>query len=131
MAIPEKIDVSSLASSQARIKKEMEELANSLKTKGETLAMWGASHQGFTLAATTCLGKEARYMMDSATFKQGRYAPASHLPIVSPDYFFKHPVNQILIAAPGYTREITGVIRERFGKDVGIWTMQSNHLERL
>ncbi|MCI8948712.1 MAG: class I SAM-dependent methyltransferase [Lachnospiraceae bacterium] len=129
--IPEKIDISSLASGREQIKKEMEDFSDSMKAGKETLAMWGASHQGFTLAATTCLGKTAEYMIDSAPFKQGRYAPASHLPIVSPDYFQKHPVNRILIAAPGYTREIAGVIRKQFGENVGIWTMQSDHLEQL
>ena len=70
-----KEDFSALAASQVQIGKEMEKLACSLKEKGETLALWGASHQGFTLAATTCLGEAAEYMIDSAPFKQGRFAP--------------------------------------------------------
>ena len=53
-------------------------------------------------------------MMDSAPFKQGRYAPASHIPIVSPDHFFRDPVDVVMITAPGYVKEITALIRERF-----------------
>ncbi len=85
-----------------------------LRAEGRSIAMWGASHQGFTIAATTALKDEVRYIIDSAGFKQGRFSPASHLPIVSPDYYLTHPVDVILIAAPGYIREIEAAIRSRY-----------------
>ncbi|MDO5350374.1 MAG: class I SAM-dependent methyltransferase [Lachnospiraceae bacterium] len=125
------VDISALSRSQSVINQEMEQLTRTLESQGKTLAIWGASHQGFTLAATTCLGTAAKYIIDSAPFKQGRYAPASHLPIVAPAYFREHPADLILIAAPGYTREIAGVIRQQFGSQVEIWTMRSDHLEQL
>ena len=58
-------------------------------------------------------------------------APTSHLAIVSPDYFMEHPVDAILIVAPGYTAEIAGIIRKRFGSEVEILALKSNHLEKL
>ena len=94
-------------------------------------AIWGASNQGFTLAATTSLGKKAEYIIDSAPFKQGKFAPASHLPIVAPSYFEEHPVDAVIITAPGYTDEIAALIREKFGPEVEIRAMRSNHLEML
>lgn len=108
---------------------EMEDLVKRLEREKKTLAVWGASHQGFTLAATTVLGRAAEYMIDSAPFKQGRFAPASHLPIVAPEYFFKNPVDMILIVAPGYTDEIAGIIRRQFGSETGILAIRTNHLE--
>ena len=101
------------------------------KAWNKKAALWGASHQGFTLAATTPLGKYASYIIDSAPFKQGKYAPASHLPIVGPDHFKEQPVDAIIITAPGYTDEIAGIIRERFGSDVEICAMRTNRVERL
>ena len=95
------------------------------------MAVWGASHQGFTLAATTKLGEKARYIIDSAPFKQGKFAPASHLPIVGPDHFHEHPVDAIIITAPGYTDEIAASIRQMFGTSVEIRAMRSNHLEMV
>ena len=124
-------DVSALAASREKIGGELTQLEKELKKKGETLAVWGAGHQGFTLASTTCLGRFARYIIDSAPFKQGRFAPASHLPIVEPEYYFKDPVDSILIAAPGYTREIAQIIRNKFGVGVKIFALRSNHLEVL
>lgn len=110
---------------------ETAKLMERLHQEDKTFAMWGASHQGFTLAATTPLGSRAEYIIDSAPFKQGKFAPASHLPIVAPDEFFANPVDVVLIAAPGYTDEIAGIIRERFGSDVEICAIRTNRVEYL
>ena len=111
--------------------REVEELLDSLEKEEKSLAVWGASHQGFTLAATTRLGRDARYMIDSAPFKQGRFAPASHLPIVAPDYWHQDPADAILIAAPGYTEEIADSIRSRFGSGPEILALRSDKVEVL
>ena len=125
------VDLSGLTESRKIIGGEMERLVGDLKAQGKRLAVWGASHQGFTLAATTIIGTFASYIIDSAPFKQGKYAPASHLPIVSPDYFMKDPVEAILIVAPGYTEEIAASIVEKFGRNMKILALKSNHLERI
>lgn len=126
-----KIDVSGLIKSQDTIGSEMDQLIKELEAGGKRLAVWGASHQGFTLASTTRIGAFAEYMIDSAPFKQGKYAPASHLPIVPSEHFMTDPVDAILIVAPGYTEEIAGIIKEKFGLDVEILALKSNHLERI
>jgi hypothetical protein len=128
---PEAVDISGLKESLDTIGGELEELAGRLKDQGKSLAIWGASHQGFTLASTTVLGRFAGYIIDSAPFKQGKYAPASHLPIVPPDHYHKDPADAILIVAPGYTDEIAGIIQEKFGGHVEILALKSNHLERI
>lgn len=129
-ALPE-LDFSALEKSHGEICRQTRKLQERLRQEKKTLALWGASHQGFTLAATTCLGETASYIMDSAPFKQGRFAPASHLPIVAPEHFLEEPVDVILIVAPGYTDEIAGIIRSRFSKTVQIMTMRSDRLEIL
>ena len=128
---PSVVDISGLKESLDTIGREMEELAEELKSRGKSLGLWGASHQGFTLASTTAMGRFARYIIDSAPFKQGKYAPASHLPIVPPNYYHNDPVDAILIVAPGYTDEIAGIIQEKFGQNVEILALKSNHLERI
>lgn len=127
----ERVDVSTMEASYGMIRDEILKLSDTLQREGKTLAVWGASHQGFTLAATTCLKETARYIIDSAPFKQGRFAPTSHLPIVAPDYFHTDPVDAILIVAPGYTQEISDSIRSNFGGNVSIMTLRSDHLETL
>lgn len=129
--VPAAVDISGLVKSQTVIREEIHALTSSLREHGRSMAVWGASHQGFTLAATTELGGCARYMIDSAPFKQGRFAPASHIPIVAPDHWKENPVDCILIVAPGYTDEIADSIRTGFGAEVEILTLRSNHLEIL
>lgn len=128
---PAKVDVSGLTASRRYIDDEVNRLVDRLHGEGKALAIWGASHQGFTLAATTRLGDKVSYIIDSAPFKQGRFAPTSHLPIVAPDHFFQEPVDAILIVAPGYTEEIAGIIREKFGSSVEILALKTDHLETL
>jgi len=128
---PHRLDVSGLLKSRAIIDEELKRLVDELESEGKSLGIWGASHQGFTLASTTVIGDFARYIIDSAPFKQGRFAPASHLPIVAPDHFLTDPVDAILIVAPGYTEEIAKSIVEKFGRNVEILALKSNHLERI
>ena len=123
------MDTENLLDCYVNLRKEMESYMKYLDAWDKKIAMWGASHQGFTLAATTKLGDKAQYIIDSAPFKHGKFAPSSHLPIVPPEYFLDHPVDAIIITAPGYTEEIAASIRERFGKDVEVRAMRFNHLE--
>lgn len=125
------VDIAPLLAGYSRVKEELDHLIKELHEAGGKLAIWGASHQGFTLAATLGLAGRVEYIIDSAPFKQGRYAPASHLPIVAPDYYFESPVDGVLIVAPGYTEEIAGVIRQRYGTGVRVWTLRTDHIEAL
>ncbi len=125
------MDTENLLECYVNLKREMETYMKYLDAWDKKVAIWGASHQGFTLAATTKLGEKARYIIDSAPFKQGKFAPASHLPIVGPDRFHEHPVDAIIITAPGYTDEIAASIRQKFGTAVEIRAMRSNHLEMV
>ena len=129
-----KLDVSGLLASRDRIDREVNACLEAFAKNNQTVAVWGASHQGFTLAATTGLGEKVRYIIDSAPFKQGLFAPASHLPIVAPEHFYTDPVDAVLIVAPGYTEEIAGIIRQRFAgpdRPVTILTLRSDRLEYL
>lgn len=80
---------------------------------------------------TLDLSSKISYIIDSAYFKQNKFTPASHLPIVVPDYFHNHPVDTIIIIAPGYTDEIAEIIRQNLSTTISIYTVRSNHLERL
>lgn len=132
----QKVDLTGLMASRQSIDREVNHLVDSLHKEGKSLAVWGASHQGFTLAATTRLGHKVQYMMDSAPFKQGRFAPASHIPIVAPDYFLKEPVDAVLIVAPGYTDEIAQIIRTKYacgpsGETTRIYTLRTSQIEDI
>lgn len=125
------VDVSSWEKSYSELKKELDDYVSCYHNKNKKIAVWGASHQGFTLIASLQLSNKISYIIDSAPFKQGKYAPASHVPIVSREHYFVEPVDSILIMAPGYTEEISDIIKKELNPDIDIRTVRSNHLEKI
>ena len=99
--------------------------------KAGKIAIWGASHQGFTLCATTGIADYVDCIIDSAPFKQGKYAPASHIPIISPDEARKRKLEAIIIVAPGYTNEIANIIKTTFENGIDIYTLMTDRLSRI
>lgn len=125
-----KPDVSAIVRQKEDIKKETYKLIETYKNNNKKIAIWGASHQGFTLCATLDLKDKIEFIIDSAPFKQGLYAPASHIKIISPLDAAKTDISAILIVAPGYTKEIAGNIKQVFNKQIDIYTLMTNHIER-
>jgi SAM-dependent methyltransferase len=125
------LDISEWLTNYTILKEEFDHYLQERREKKKTIAIWGAGHQGFTIASTLELSGKVSYIIDSAPFKQGKFAPASHIRIVSPDYFFDHPVDAIIIIAPGYTDEIAKIIRHKYGATVEIVALRYKHLEIL
>jgi len=113
------------------LKNELIEHVNGYIAQGKKVAVWGASHQGFTLLSSLGLGNNISYIIDSAPFKQGKYSPASHVPIVGKQHYFEEPVDSIIIMAPGYTDEIATIIKKELSADLVIRAIRSIHLERI
>ncbi len=126
-----RVDVTGLVRNFELLSRQMNEYVDSRVAQGKKVAVWGASHQGFTAVSTTGVGDKISYIIDSAPFKQGKYAPASHTKIVSPDHWFQEKVESILIVAPGYTDEIANIIRTRYGSQVEIAVLRTAEIELL
>lgn len=126
-----RVNISGLQKNYNQLTRQMHEYVDACLRKGKRVAIWGASHQGFTAISTTGVGEKISYIIDSAPFKQGKYAPASHVPIVSPNYFFQEPVDNILIIAPGYSDEIVRIIRTQYGENVEIAVLKTACIEVL
>lgn len=115
----------------AEIKSGLNIFVSKCKEQGQQLAFWAASHQCFTAAAFLDHPEDVSYIIDSAKFKQGKYSPTSHIPIISPDDFYKHPADVVLILAPGYTNEIAGLIRKNVSNPITIYALRSDKVEIL
>lgn len=126
-----RVNTKGLEDNFSLLKNQMKQFVEERVKQGKKVAIWGASHQGFTAASTTEIEKGISYIIDSAPFKQGKYSPASHLPIVSPEHFFKEPVDSIIIIAPGYTKEIADTIKLRFGKEIEVVALRSATIEKI
>jgi hypothetical protein len=93
------------------------------------VALWGAGHQALALIALFGLEGSIRYVIDSAPFKQGKYTPATHVPIVAPDALERDPVDAVIIAAAGYSGEVARTIRSRFDQSLGAVILRESGLE--
>lgn len=96
---------------------------------GKKLAIWCAGHFAFTVLSTAEIGNQISYIIDNAEFKQGRYSPVSHVPIVGADYYRVEPVDTILILGPIYIDEIVKEIRAKCSPNVAIASMDKGGLK--
>lgn len=124
-------DTSVWQESFKNLKNELLNHVNNYIAQRKKVAVWGASHQGLTLLSSLGLGNKISYIIDSAIFKQGKYSPASHIPIVGKQHFSEEPVDSIIIMAPGYTEEIASIIKQELNDNLDIRAIRSDHLERV
>ena len=123
------IDISRIKNEYDVICSQINNYIDGLNKQGKCAAVWGASHQGFTLLSTAELNNKVKYIIDSAPFKQGKFAPASHIPIISPAEAKENQTDAIIIMAPGYTDEIASIIKREFNEGIEIAVMMTNKLQ--
>jgi SAM-dependent methyltransferase len=116
-----RLDLSGFHAQQARLRAEVH--AHIQRFSPKSVAIWGAGHQALALIALLDLQHSIRYVVDSAPFKQGKYTPATHLPIVPPSTLETDPVEAVIVMAAGYSDEVARTIRSRFdpGLNVALW----------
>lgn len=122
-----KTDFSNFQNYQAKLKNEIEKYLSNLKNK--KVAIWGASHQALTIISLLNLKDKIVYVIDSADFKQGKFTPATHIPIVAPDTLNSDPVDAVIIMAAGYSDEVARIIRQNFSKNIKISILRDFGLE--
>jgi hypothetical protein len=81
------------------------------------------------MLALTGIADRIRYVVDSAPFKQGRYTPATHLPIVAPEALRSDPVDAVIVMAASYSDEVVGVIRERCDRNMRVAVLRDFGLQ--
>ena len=110
------------------------ELADALQTFIQShpsgkVAVWGAGHQALAVIALTGIAPSVKYVVDSAPFKQGKFTPATHLPIVPPSALESNPVDAILVMAASYSDEVAAIIRARYGPAMSVAILRDYGLE--
>lgn len=93
------------------------------------MAVWGAGHQALTTLALADIHTQVRYVVDSAPFKQGRYTPATHLPIRPPDALRQDPVDAVIVMAAGYSDEVLRIIRQEYSPTLEVAVVRETGLE--
>ena len=102
---------------------------HSLVTSGKLDLSRFYKHQALAIISLLKLAGKIKYVVDSAPFKQGKYTPATHIAIVSPDALNSDPVDAIIIMAASYSDEVAGIIRKKYDKKVNISILRDYGLE--
>ena len=93
------------------------------------VAVWGAGHQALAVLALADLSKRIRYVVDSAPFKQGRFTPATHIPIVAPATLNMDPVDAVIVMAASYSDEVARILQRDYSRHLRIWILRDSGLE--
>ena len=124
-----RLDISHFHDYQVKIKTDIDAYINRFAAK--RVAVWGAGHQALAIIALTGIAGRIRYVVDSAPFKQGKYTPATHLPIVAPEALHSDPVDAVIIMAASYSDEVAGIIRQRFDRNMSVAILRDFGLETV
>jgi len=123
------LDLSDCNNQQERLKMELEAY---IAQFGEgNVAVWGAGHQALAVLSLAGLGGKIRYVVDSAPFKQGKFTPATHIPIVAPIQLESNPVAAVIVMAAAYSDEVAGIIRQKFGGVMAVSILRDFGLEKV
>ncbi|WP_035772168.1 class I SAM-dependent methyltransferase [Butyrivibrio sp. VCD2006] len=107
-------DVQPFLDMQEKVKSEVHSYVDEQKAKGHKLAVWGAGHQALANLSQLELEKDIEFVVDSADFKQNKFTPATHIPIVAPDRLKDGEVQAVIIMGGGYSVEIKGIVERDY-----------------
>lgn len=121
------LDITPMTAQQERMRHQLTEFISAYPP-GQ-VAVWGAGHQALATIALTGIAAQVRYVVDSAPFKQGKFTPATHLPIVPPEHLEAEPVQALIVMAAAYSDEVARKIRSRFSPTLSVRILRDDHLE--
>ncbi len=123
-------DFSEFIGCQERLTGEIRNFLEREKAAGRKTAVWGAGHEALALLAMAKIGEEVEFVADSAKFKQGKYTPASHIPVVSPERIREEGIDSVLIMAGSYTEEVSAILKKSYSI-VSAAAVESNGVRQL
>lgn len=97
----------------------------------KNIFVWGAGHQSLSVISLCNIEKHLSGIIDSATFKQNKYAPGTNLMVFSPKVLQELNANTVLIIAAGYSDEIASELLSKYKFISKIAILREDHIEIL
>lgn len=121
------IDFSGLESQQKRVVAEISSFLSS--TPKDMCAVWGAGHQALGVISLSGLGDQIAFVVDSATFKQGRYTPGSKILIRPPSALSECGIETVLVMAAAYSDEVAAELLRAFPRISRVGILRAGGVE--
>ena len=123
----ERTDISRFVDYKEKVKKEINDYVDMFSEK--KVAIWGAGHQALAIMSMTELGDRIRYVVDDAPFKQNKFTPATHIPIVSADKLDEDPVEAIIVMAASYSDEVIKKVKKKYRQNIHLAVLRDTGIE--
>lgn len=121
------LDLSDFSQAQEVITSELQRFVAGFGPR--RVAVWGAGHQALAVLAISGAAPSIRYVVDSAPFKQGKFTPATHLPVVPPATLVSDPVDAVIVMAASYSDEVAEIIARDYGGRMTVAILREGGLE--
>ncbi|MDY6879100.1 MAG: methyltransferase domain-containing protein [Thermodesulfobacteriota bacterium] len=122
-----KINLSRFDLRRSQLENELHTYIDGFKPK--TVAIWGAGHQALAIMSMLNLAEKIRFVIDSASFKQERYTPATHIEIVPPEALDCNNIQAIIIMAGSYSDEVADIVKKRYGRRTSVAVLRGDGLQ--
>ena len=106
------IDNRGFLAKQDRIVRELQDYAG--RFDRDAVAVWGAGHQALAVMSMARLQDRVSHVLDSAPFKQNKFAPGTGLQIKAPDTLRQDKIRAVIVVAAAYSDEVTRTIRSTY-----------------
>lgn len=120
-------DFSSFESQQKKVIADILSFLSS--TPQDKCAVWGAGHQALSVISLSGLAAHIAFVVDSATFKQGRYTPGSRIHVRPPSALSECGTETVLVMAAAYSDEVAAEIRRAFPQISRIGILREDGVE--
>lgn len=121
------LDLSSFQEKLNRFIEEIDEFCRHFKR----VAVWGAGHQALLILSQIKSKKNIRYVIDSARFKQNKFTPSTHIPVLAPEILDKNPVEAVIVMAGSYSNEVVEILRQKHGRKIRVAVLSEEGLKKL
>lgn len=125
----EQPSLSAIAATVHSLGNDLRNYIDECHAAGRKVAMWGAGGKGLSLMASAGI-TDVDLLIDSDPFKQGLFAPVTHLRVESPDALAHNDISAVIVTAMAYKNEILRSLREEL-KFRGEIVVLGHSLERV